>query len=71
MVAPAMIPSRVTEAPTMPVAAAKIVDTISTAMNSAPRTRDMIIWIDANSRSIKPAASMTIPIRTKSGTAMS
>jgi hypothetical protein len=32
----------VTEAPTMPVAAAKIVDTKRTAMNKAPFTRDNI-----------------------------
>ena len=43
IVAPAMIPSIVTEAPTIPVAAAKIVDTIKTAINKAPLTRDMII----------------------------
>ena len=32
MVAPAIIPNKVTEAPTIPVAAAKIVETISTAI---------------------------------------
>ena len=31
----------------------------------------MIIWMDAKSRSINPAASITIPIKTKSGTAIS
>ena len=31
----------------------------------------MIIWIDANNRSIRPAASMTIPIRMNRGTAIS
>ncbi len=55
----------------MPVAAAKMVETINTAMNSAPRTRAMIIWIEANNRSIKPADSITIPIRTNKGTAIS
>ena len=43
MVAPAMIPKSVTEAPTIPVAAAKIVETIKTAIYSEPRTRAMII----------------------------
>ena len=70
MVAPAMMPSSVTDAPTIPVAAAKIVATIKTAMKSAPRTRAIIIWIEANRRSIRPAASMMMPIRTKSGTAI-
>ena len=48
-----------------------MVDTIKTAMNSAPRMRAMIIWIEANSRSIRPAASITMPIKTNSGTAIS
>ena len=30
----------------------------------------MIIWIDANKRSIRPAASITIPIRMNNGTAI-
>ena len=60
----------VTDAPTIPVAAAKIVDTIKTAINKAPRTRDMIIWIDENKRSIKPADSITMPIKTNNGTAI-
>ncbi len=42
MVFAAMMPRMVTDAPTIPVAAAKIVETNSTAMNSAPRTRDSI-----------------------------
>ena len=54
----------------MPVAAANIVETIRTAMYSEPRIRDIIIWIDANKRSIKPAASMTIPIKMNRGTAI-
>jgi len=64
------MPNSVTEAPTIPVAAAKMVDTIRTAMNKDPRTRAMIIWIEAKRRSIRPAASITMPIKTKSGTAM-
>ena len=71
IVAPAIMPSSVTEAPTIPVAAAKMVETISTAINREPRTRAMIIWIDANKRSINPAASITMPIKTNKGTAMS
>ena len=31
----------------------------------------MIIWMDANNRSMRPAASMTIPIKMNRGTAMS
>ena len=31
----------------------------------------MIIWIDANSRSMRPAASITMPIRMNKGTAIS
>ena len=54
----------------MPVAAANIVDTIRTAMYNEPRIRDIIIWIDANKRSIKPAASMTMPIKMNRGTAI-
>ncbi len=38
----AIIPSIVTEAPTIPVAAAKIVETNNTAINKDPRTRDSI-----------------------------
>ena len=54
----------------MPVAAAKIVETINTAINNEPRTRAMIIWIEANNLSINPAASITIPISINSGTAI-
>ena len=43
IVAPAIMPNNVTDAPTMPVAAAKIVETINTAIYKEPRTRDIII----------------------------
>ena len=63
------MPRMVTDAPTMPVAAPKITDTNSTAMNSEPLTRASISWIAANSRSISPACSIMKPMNTNSGTA--
>ena len=69
MVLAAMMPRMVTEAPTMPVAAAKMVDTNSTARYSAPRVRDSISCTAENSRSISPACSIMIPMKMNSGTA--
>ena len=71
IVAPAIIPSIVTDAPTIPVAAANIVETNNTAIYRAPRVRDIISWTALNSRSISPACSITIPISMNSGTATS
>ncbi len=66
-----MMPRIVTEAPTMPVAAAKIVATNMTARYREPRTRDSIFCTASNRRSIKFACSIMMPMKTNSGTAAS
>ena len=71
MVLAAMIPRMVTEAPTMPVAAAKMVDTKSTATKSAPLVRESMSCTAWKRRSIRPACSMRMPMKMKSGTAAS
>ena len=53
----------------MPVAAAKIVETKSTAMYSEPRVEASMSCTDRNSRSMRPACSIMIPMKTKRGTA--
>lgn len=71
MVLAAMMPRMVTEAPTIPVAAAKIVETNSTARYREPRTRASIFCTASNSRSMSPACSIMMPMNTNSGTAAS
>ena len=71
MVLAAMMPRIVTDAPTMPVAAAKIVETNSTAMKSAPRVLASTNWTARNSRSISPACSIRMPMKMNRGTAAS
>ena len=68
---PAMIPRIVTDAPTMPVAAANTVATNITARYSEPVTRARIFWIESNRRSIRFACSIMMPMNTNSGTAAS
>ena len=65
----AIIPNIVTDAPTMPVAAAKIIATNNTAKYNEPRKRASIKRTDSKSRSINPASSIITPIKTNSGTA--
>ncbi len=71
MVLAAIMPNIVTDAPTMPVAAAKIIETNNTATNNAPRVRDIIICTALNRRSISPACSIIIPMKINKGTATS
>ena len=63
----AMTPSRVTEEPTMPVAAAKIVAVMSTATYSEPRTPASNCWMLVNMRSIRPDCSSKNPMNKKNG----
>src|SRR5688572_29758509 len=63
-----MMPSSVTDAPTMPVAAAKIVAQNITARYSAPCSLARPSWTALNRRSIKPACSSSRPMNTNSGT---
>ena len=71
MVLAAIMPKIVTEAPTIPVAAANIIETNNTATNNAPRVRDIIIWTALNKRSMSPACSIIMPIKINKGTATS
>ena len=54
------MPRIVTDAPTIPVAAAKIVETNKTAIYKAPRTRESASCTASNNRSIKPACSLCL-----------
>ena len=66
-----MMPRMVTEAPTMPVAAAKIVATNITARNREPRTPASSFCTLSNRRSMRLACSIMMPMKTNSGTAAS
>jgi hypothetical protein len=57
MLGAAMTPRSVTEEPTMPVEAAKIVAVRRTAMYSEPRTGASISCTARNSRSMRPDCS--------------
>ena len=66
-----MMPSTVTAAPTMPVAMANTVEVRMTTRKSAPRTGASSRRNAVNSRSIRPACSVTKPMKMNSGTAAS
>ena len=68
---PAITPSSVTELPTMPVAAAKMVAVISTARYSEPLSRASNCWMPLNSRSMMPDCSSRKPMNRKKGIAAS
>ena len=71
MIGPAMMPSTVTAAPTMPVAIANTVAVRITTANSAPRIGASSMRNAWNRRSISPACSVRKPMKMKSGTAAS
>ena len=64
-----MIPKIVTDAPTIPVAAPKIVATKSTATNKEPLVLARAICTDVNNRSMRFAFSIRIPIKVNRGIA--
>ena len=57
MAGSAMMQSRLTEEPTMPVAAAKIVPVRLTVAKSEPGSLDRRSWNERNSRVMSPAPS--------------
>ena len=69
MIGAAMMPSTVTEAPTMPVAIANTVAVRMTTTNRDPRTGANRRRNAVNRRSIRPACSVMKPMKMKSGTA--
>ncbi len=71
MMGPAMMPSTVTAAPTIPVAMAKIVEVMMTTMYSEPRIGASIMRRAENNRPIRPACSVRKPMKMNSGTAAS
>ena len=64
-----MMPSRVTDDPTIPVAAAKIVAVAVTAKYRDPCTGAKSSWKALKSRFINPESSRIYPIKRKKGTA--
>jgi hypothetical protein len=68
---PAITPSNVTEEPTMPVAAAKIVAVISTARYSDPFRFASSCWMPLKRRSMMPDCSSRKPMNRKNGIAAS
>ena len=71
MIGPAMMPSTVTAAPTMPVAMANTVEVRMTTMKSEPRTGASTMRSAEKRRSISPACSVMKPMKMNSGTAAS